>query len=179
MVRNSFGRTILAVALACTACSAQDPNLVPLPETQNSDLVPDMHRAVVQVRQTLNLTPDETLRLAVDSLHRRQLGISDLSEVTGQIETDWLPVTDSNCLGHSASNAPLECRMRLSFKVEALPQTASVLNVRYQELCSFNEEIHLECPGSTAEKLMLSIVGEIKDQDAKLYPPSRWQKIFN
>jgi hypothetical protein len=153
-------------ALFTVSCSSHKNEPPPIPERSNADVVPRVRRAITQVRQTLNLDPQQTMRVTLQALSSRNVNVSSVDETQGIIETDWVPMKDSVCSGRRNHNAPLDCRARLSFKIEALPVTASILHIRYREFCSFNEELTLECPESSAEKLMISVLEEVKAVDA-------------
>ena len=168
VIRGTF-----CLALLAAGCSNERPPL-DIPEKSNAELKPNVRSPITQIRQTLNMTPQETLSATIDALRSREVGIVSADDTSGIIESDWVTMNDSVCSGHRGTNAPLSCRTRLSFKVESLPVTASALNVRYQELCAFNEEIKLECADSSAEKLMISIIEELKTLDTSKYPARRW-----
>ena len=150
-----------------SSCSTGTRELEPPlpPERSNAYVAPSMRPAITQVRQTLNLEPDETFQAAMRALERRSVRVVDVDRRNGTLETEWVSMTDSVCNGARRHNAPLPCRTKMSVKVEAVELRASALNIRYQELCSYNEEISLECPDSAAERLMVSVIDEVRDYD--------------
>jgi len=152
--------------LGLLACSV-DGDKPPIPEKSNLERGPNVRIPITQVRQTLNLKPAETFQYAFAALQRKNISVSSIDESNGVLETDWIDITDSLCGGHRPQQAPLQCRTRLSFKVEPFEGTASALHIRYKELCSVNEEIPLTCPDSSAERLMLTILNEVKALDRK------------
>ena len=155
----------------CTACHTVEDELAPPPppEVSNADYA-KTQPPVTQIRQTLNLEPAQTFEATMRALERRDVRVAVLDRRNGLLETQWVPMRDSVCRGHRANNAPLTCRTRISVKVESVPQKASALNIRYKEVCSFNEEISLECPDSSAERLLFSIVDEVRAIDEQRAP---------
>jgi hypothetical protein len=148
------------------ACGGKS-EIEPVMEKSNMDRGPNARVPITQVRQTLNLKPSETFQYAFAALQRKSLSISAIDEPEGIIETDWINITDSLCGGHRPQQAPLSCRARFSFKIEAIDTAASALSIRYKELCAVNEEVPLTCPDSSAERIMLSILDEIRALDKK------------
>lgn len=161
---QGFAFLCLFLAMGCAGSSEKEPVM----EKSNLERGPNVRIPITQIRQTLNLKPAETFQYAFAALQRKSVSISSIDEQEGIIETDWINITDSLCGGHRPQQAPLACRARLSFKIEPLDVAASALNIRYKELCAVNEEVPLTCPDSTAERLMLSILDEIRVLDRKV-----------
>lgn len=163
----------------CTACHTVEDELAPPPPPEKSNA--DYSKAppaVTQIRQTLNLEPAQTFEATMQALEKRDARVAIVDRRNGLLETEWIPMHDSICRGHRTNNAPLSCRTRISVKVESIPQTASALNIRYREVCSFNEEISLECPDSSAERLIFSVVNEVRAIDEQRVPKGFWGMLL-
>lgn len=172
---------LFAAALCSSACHSVQDELLPPPPPEHSNAlnISTERQAITQIRQTVNLPPDATFDATLTSLAQRNVRVAEVDRSSGQLVTEWIPMQDSVCRGHRLNAAPLTCRTRISVKVESIPVTASALNIRYQELCSYNEEITLECPDSKAERLLRSVADDVRAVDEATLPKGRFWSSNN
>ena len=167
-------RKMTCVALLLTSyvgCGGNTPPPPPRPEERpNRENTPSVKLPITEVRQTLNLGYAELLRAVVASLGARKVPVSAINEAAGTVETGWVPTQDKLCTMVPSNQAPLPCRVRMLFKVDGISGISSALRIKYEEICTFNEELSLECPDSSAEKLMLLVLGDIKSLDPSVSP---------
>lgn len=151
-------------------CSDDSPPPPKPEERSNRENTPSIKMPITEVRQTLNLGYTDLLRKIVASLGARRLSVGAINESAGTVETGWLNTHDKLCNMIPSNQAPLPCRMRLLFKVEGISGISSALRIKYEEICTFNEELRLECPESSAERLLLQLLGDIKSLDPSVSP---------
>jgi len=168
--RAMFLPTLLVIAAA--GCAEKKPLEPVIPEKSNaargSEKLP-----ITQIRQTLNLSPQQAFQAAINSFQRRSIGMANANPSIGVIESDWVSLTDHFCGSARMSLAPLPCRARYSVKVEPLAPQASAFHIRFEEICSGNEEITLVCSGSAGEKLMMSVAEDVRKLDEQLFPAKK------
>ena len=165
--------TALIFAAGCG--SHEEPK--PLPqEVSNGDVAPVERLPVRQVRQTLNLTRSETMSVALEILKRNNIPVGRLDEDQGLLDTKWIDVSDRAC-GHRMQGAPLRCRTTLAFKFEDFARFHSVVSARFDERCAVNEEIDLHCAATEGERIMLTMVDQLRQVDESQQPKRGWFSI--
>ena len=138
----------------------------PQPEERpNRENTPSVKLPITEVRQTLNISYADLLRAVIASLSERKIPVNAINESVGPIETGWVPTRDKLCNMVPSNQAPLPCRVRLLFKIDGISGISSALQVKYEEVCTFNEDMRLECADSSAEKLLLLVLEDIKSLD--------------
>ncbi len=171
-------RTLLVLSccfLASAGCGSENKKPPPPPpeEISNRDVSPVIHLPVRQVRQTLNLTRGETMSVALEILKRNNIPVDRLDEEQGLVETKWIDVDDHQC-GFRMVGAPLRCRTTFSFKIEDFEHNHSVINARFDERCSINDERDLHCAASEGERIMVAMIDQLRTVDASVQPKSGW-----
>lgn len=130
-------------------------------EISNAARVENRAKAISEIHTKFNLTSNEAFDAVISELEERNIRIAGADEPSGVINTKWLPIEDHMCEGGTKSFAPLACRVKFSFAIAPLSESASSLVSRYHELCNFNEDVRVECPNSNAENLLRQIVDEV------------------
>ena len=152
--------------LGCIGCTSDTPPPPPQPEERpNRENTPSVKLPITEVRQTLNISYADLLRAVIASLSERKIPVNAINESVGTIETGWVPTRDKLCNMVPSNQAPLPCRVRLLFKIDGISGISSALQVKYEEVCTFNEDMRLECADSSAEKLLLLVLEDIKSLD--------------
>ena len=159
--------------LALTGCVQSKPMEPVIPEKTNSARGQSDKLPITQIRQTLNLAPEQAFLAALNSFQRRSIGAIQVDGNAGIIESDWVNMNDHFCGGARMSLAPLPCRAKYSVKVEPLLPKASTFHIRFEEICSGNEEVVLVCADSSGEKLMRSVAEDVRNLDEQLFPAKK------
>ncbi len=159
------------------ACGSSEKELPPPPaEISNRDVAPLAKAPVKQVKQTLNLGAADTLSAALDILKRQNLSIERFDPVTGLIETSWVEMSDRHC-GRRSFGAPVRCRSSFAFKVDEFENIHSVVNARFEQRCSMNEDLPLSCLASEGERIMVSVIDELRALDEAVTPKPGWWTV--
>lgn len=162
---------LIIVAMGGTGCTSDTPPPPPQPEERpNSENTPSVKLPITEVRQTLNIGYADLLRSVLATLGERKVPVNLVDESVGVIETGWVPTRDRLCNMVGSNQAPLPCRVRLLFKIDGISGISSALQVKYEEICTFNEDMRLECADSSAEKLLLLVLEDIKALDKTVRP---------
>ncbi len=177
MSRRNRIRSLTCGALliwGASACGESKPPPPPQPEERpNSENTPSVKLPITEVRQTLNIGYADLLRAVVASLGERKVPVNSINESQGTIESGWVPTRDRLCNMVPSNQAPLPCRVRLLFKIDGISRISSALQIKYEEVCTFNEDMRLECADSSAEKLLLTVLDDIKGLDSTVLPGHR------
>ena len=88
-----------------------------------------------------------------------------------KLRTAWHDIVDSHCGVYPPQHAPLDCRVQYNIEVAPLSQLSSSFQISYQERCINLKGRGLRCPDSNAERLMLSIVNELKRRGGVIDEP--------
>ena len=155
-----FRFVCISLAMLFAACSQKQQAIKPT-EVSNTERTSDRGVSVVQLEKFFNKPSDQAFSAVLDSLKRRNIPVAGANEQSLQVQTHWTPIQDNMCENGVKSAAPLNCRVRFHFDLNSLTPVATALRGRYQELCSFNEEVRVECPNSNAENLLKTIAQEV------------------
>ncbi len=139
-----------------------------LEEVSNYDLKPLALPAITQVKQTLNLSAEQSTEAIVSILKNNNIKVINHNPENNSFESDWVFIEDLICSGHRLSNTPLSCKTKIFFKISSINEKASSVNMMHKEFCNVNEDLLLHCPNSKAEKMMFAVLDELKELDRSL-----------
>ncbi|MBP9838234.1 MAG: hypothetical protein KBC84_05930 [Proteobacteria bacterium] len=160
----------ISVALFSSCSFISSDKKKEIAEVSNKDLKASAEPPIIQIKQTFNLTSEQSAQAIVEMVEAAKMKVSSFDFSSGTIETDWVPLRDSVCGGHRTFNAPLSCRTKLMFKVTPINSFASSVHSTYKEFCNFNEDLNLQCPGSIPEQLILKINDNLKVVEKNVHP---------
>ena len=138
---------------ACTSSKSADLSL-------NTNL--NRTEAIDVITQTLNMNKQETLKALNDSFSSHGLEIVNIEQ--GAISTLPRRIKDTAC----NSNTPTSCEVSFKASIKEIQKeteelkAASEIKLSYNEDCPDLNLTNVKCSGSSAEKLMLSIIDKIK-----------------
>lgn len=151
-------KILIASLLFLGACISQKPAIDPDRKvTRKEDKL-----AIGEVTQTLNITYRELFPLIQEVFANRKIPIAKVDSNYGRLTTASLPMQDRVCSVNAKSSMPLNCEVIINVSSQPYRQNTSKLIISYTEECDGLESKDLKCPDSKAEKLMLSIVSDIK-----------------
>jgi hypothetical protein len=160
MKLQTMKTTILAFFLLPLALTIACHKTEQAPEPVHA--APEQKLPVTQVVQTVNVSFDSAWPLIISTLKNRNLSIKLADPSKGQILVDWIEVRDELCGSLPRTHAQLSCRVRLVIGLQSISARASSFSVNYYEECYDRKAMNLECPGSNAEKILLSVTEDLK-----------------
>lgn len=155
-MRTTVLAFFLLPLLFITACHKTEKVPEPAPAA------PEQKVPVTQVVQTVNVPAGSAWPLIINTLKNRNLAIKLADPKKGQILTEWVEVQDELCGTVPPTHARLACRVHLVIGLQPITPRASSFSVNYYEECYDRKSLNLECPGSNAEKLLLSVTRDLQ-----------------
>lgn len=154
-----LGLILLSVFL--TSCSMVEKDSS-IKEVANYTLTPDGKPPIIQIKQSLNISAEQNIETISLILKNNNIKVVNQDSSNNSFESDWIYTTDYICTGYKLSNAPLNCRTKLYFKVSEIHSEASTVNIMLKEICNSNEDVLIRCPGSKGEKMMFAVLEDLK-----------------
>jgi len=146
----NFSITILALMVFLLSCSSSSEPALKVVRSKNP---------ITEISQSVNVSHSNLLPAVLGVLKNIGIEANEIDSANGRIKTSTVAMQEMLC---SSESIPLDCLTHYVFEIKPITAIASSFSVKYFEECASYGFGNLECPESKAEKLMISIVDEIK-----------------
>lgn len=151
----------LGLFFSCSGSDDLPPVLEPLPDRAPPKL------PVTEALQLVHLPHHQAWNLIHQVLGARNIRIESSDLTSNSLYTKWEKISDSLCGTRSMNNAPLPCTIRLFATLQPKTKTSTMMHLRYVENCLGQGQSPIECPESNAEKLLMTIVDDVRSLSPK------------
>ena len=118
---------------------------------------------ISEIQERLYLGPEESVQKVTAVLERHQFLIPDGFTPTYRFSTTAVKIRDKMCEGQYFKDAPLTCEVRIHGGLVIKGENETVVRMMYQEICAGQTFIPSRCKNSNAEKLLFSILEDLKE----------------
>ncbi len=118
---------------------------------------------ISEIQERLYLSPEDSVVKVTTVLERHQFLIPDGFTPSYRFSTNAVKIRDKMCEGQYFKNAPLTCEVRMHGALVPKGENETVVRMIYQETCAGQTHIPSRCKNSNAEKLLFSILQELKE----------------
>lgn len=117
---------------------------------------------ISEIQERLPLSVEESIAKIGSVLDKHSLKVKDGYSDELKFSTNSIKITDQMCEGQYLKKAPLPCEVKFHGILIPERENVTVLRLLYQESCLGHTHIETRCKDSNAEKLLFSILKQIK-----------------
>lgn len=118
-------------------------------------------RGVSSITQSMNISSELLWNITLETFKANQVNISYSDAESGEIQSDWIKISDYPCSSTYSKKNRLSCEVKYYARVNGLKANASSFQIRYEENCLDKRMPNLTCANSAAENKMKKIVNDI------------------
>lgn len=146
-----FTLSLIFCLCSCSSNSEVDPNstfISPVP--------------ISEIQERLPLSVEESIDKITRVLERHLLEIQDGFTADYKFSTNSVKIKDKMCSGQFLKDAPLPCDIKFHGVLIPNSENVTTLRLMYEENCVDQTHIPSICKDSNAEKLLFTLIKEIK-----------------